>query len=327
MKWPVALGIIGYLINKNRADFENFGSRHIEWHFLLIALVTCLISVVATLVRWYLLVWAQEFPFKFRDALRLGFLGYLFNYIAPGTIGGDVVKAAMLVRLQKNRRLVAASTVIIDRLMGLVSLMVVAAGASLFAPDFDGRARVDKIVWGGTLIGGGLLAVLLHPIASRSRPILWLTRLPKVGHVIGELAEATGLYQSRRLVILLGLLIGVVGQFGVISSFYFCARAISPPTAIPSYMTHILLIPIAELVGVVVPTPGGMGALEAAVQKSYQIAGFEPGLGLMAALGYRLITIVVACIGGIFYVTSRAELNRVMAEDAASQAEATGASA
>jgi hypothetical protein len=317
----MALGIIWYLINKNRDNFAKFEERQIEWQYFALGMVTCLISVVATMVRWYLLVWAQQFPFKFRDALRLGFLGYMFNYVAPGSIGGDVVKAAMLVRQQKERRLVAASTVILDRMLGLVSLMAVGAGASFFAPaDIASRGIVNKVVWGGTLIGGGLLLVLLHPVLSHSKPVLWMTRIPKIGPGIADLSAAATLYQSRRLVILLGVIIGILGQFGVISSFYFCARAISSTDHIPSYVTHILLIPIAELIGVIVPTPGGMGGLEGAVEESYKMAHYSPALGLMAALGYRLITIIVACIGGIYYAISRAEIREVLANEDAESA-------
>ncbi len=314
----MALAIIWYLIHKNRDNFAKFEDRPIEWGFFALAMGTCLISVIATMVRWYLLVWAQEFPFKFRDALRLGFLGYMFNYVAPGSIGGDVVKAAMLVRQQKDRRLVAASTVILDRVLGLVSLMAVGAGASFFAPaDIASRDIVNQVVWGGTLIGGGLLLVMLHPVLSHSKPVEWLTRIPKIGHGIADLQSAATLYQSRRMVILAGVLIGVLGQFGVISSFYFCARAISSVEQIPSYTTHILLIPIAELIGVLVPTPGGMGGLEGAVEESYRMSHFSPALGLMAALGYRLITIVIACIGGIYYAISRVEIREVLAEQEA----------
>lgn len=319
----MALAIIWYLIHKNRDNFAKFEDRPIEWGFFALAMGTCLVSVITTMVRWYLLVWAQQFPFKFRDALRLGFLGYMFNYVGPGAIGGDVIKAAVLVRLQKDRRVVAAATVVLDRVLGLVSLMAVGAGASFFAPsDIENGDVVTKVVWGGTLIGGSVLVVLLHPVLSHSKPVEWLTRIPKIGHGFADLQASAALYQSRRMVILAGVLIGILGQFGVISSFYFCARAISSVDQIPSYTTHILLIPIAELVSVFVPTPGGMGGLEGAVEESYRISHFSPALGLMAALGYRLITIVIACIGGIYYAISRAEIREVLADqEAAAEAE------
>ena len=54
-------------------------------------------AVVVTLIRWCYLVRALGLTLSMRDALRIGFLGYLFN-LAPMEIGGGVVKAVMLGR-------------------------------------------------------------------------------------------------------------------------------------------------------------------------------------------------------------------------------------
>ena len=315
-KWPLALIVLAVLIHLNRNGFQELGKHPIQWHFLALGSGLCLCSVVLTFLRWHLLVWAQGFGLRFSESLRIGFLGYLFNYIAQGSIGGDVVKGAMLVRRTKERRLIAASTVILDRMLGLVSLLLVGAGASFFAPeDIEDRAIINKVVWIGSSIGIGILAIILHPVSSKSRLVKLISRLPKVGAFIGDLAESAAMYQSRRGVIVAGILIGILGQFGVISSFYFCALAIGDPTEIPPYTSHILLIPLAELIGYVSPTPGGLGGLEYAVKRSYELAGSSGQLGLIAAGAYRVTSICIAFIGGIYYFLGRDEIRRVLQED------------
>lgn len=313
LKWPIGIAILGVLIHVNRAGFEQLSQHPIRWHFLALGCGLCLTSVVLTFLRWHLLVWAQEFGLKLSDSLRIGFLGYLFNYIAQGSIGGDVVKGAMLVRRIKERRLIAASTVILDRMLGLVSLLLVGAGASFFAPaDIEDRHIINKVVWIGSGIGVGILAIMLHPVSSKSKLVKLICRVPKVGAFISDIAESATLYQSRRSVIVAGILIGILGQFGVISSFYFCALAIGDPQEIPPYTSHILLIPLAELIGYVVPTPGGLGGLEYAVKRSYELAGSSGQLGLIAAGAYRVTSICIACIGGVYYFLGRAEIRQVL---------------
>ena len=39
--------------------------------------------MLLTFYRWYLLVWRAGFPFTIRDAVRLGYIGYLLGYVAP----------------------------------------------------------------------------------------------------------------------------------------------------------------------------------------------------------------------------------------------------
>ncbi len=315
LKGPIGLGLIAFLIHKNWDAFASFLQRPIEWRFLALGCGICIVAVVLTFLRWYLLVWAQQFQFSIRDAVRLGFMGCLLNYVGPGALGGDVIKGAMLVRRQSERRLIAASTVILDRVLGLVSLMLVGTVATFFAPDnITDRDIIRNVVWTGSILGVGGLVLLLHPAMSRSRLIAWAARLPKVGPFIGDVANSAALYQSRRRVIVLGVLIGIIGQLGTISAFYFCARALAPAEDVLSFSTHILWIPIAELISMIPLTPGGAGTLEAAVQYGYGLAGKDQALGLAAALGYRLLSMTVALIGGVYWVIGHRDITQAMAE-------------
>ena len=320
LRWPVALGLLIFLGWQNQDQFRQLLENPIRWEFLAAAFLVCFGAIILTFYRWYLLVWALEFPFTFRDALRLGFLGYLFNYVSPGAVGGDLVKAVLMVREQKERRAVAVATILLDRILGLLALLIVGACASQFvAQDIEQRNRILAFLWGGSLAGLTGLVVMLHPATPKSWWLRLLQRLPKIGMIVTDVATAISMYQSRRRVVALTLTLSVFGHFGIISSFYFCARAIAPVDDVPNYATHLLLIPLAEIVGVIVPTPGGIGALEGAVQTAYQLAGAAGGVGLLAAGAYRATTIFIAGIGGIYYASARQQIQRLM--DAESQGE------
>jgi uncharacterized membrane protein YbhN (UPF0104 family) len=101
-------------------------SGPIRWELFFIAALCCATSAAVTFVRWYLLVRAQDLPFTLRNAFRLGLVGYFFNTFLPGAVGGDLVKAAFIAREQK-RRTVAVSTVLMDRAIGLMGLIAIAA--------------------------------------------------------------------------------------------------------------------------------------------------------------------------------------------------------
>ena len=61
-------------------------------------------GIVLTLIRWCFLVRALGITFSIRDALRIGFLGYLFNLSPAGIAGGDLLKAVMLAREHPGNR-------------------------------------------------------------------------------------------------------------------------------------------------------------------------------------------------------------------------------
>jgi uncharacterized membrane protein YbhN (UPF0104 family) len=150
-------------------------------------------------------------------------------------------------------------------------------------------------------------------------------RLPKIGSVIGGLVNAVLLYQQRRAVLVATVLISIVGHFGTLSSFYYCALAINAGDAAPSYWTQLLLIPIAELFAFIVPVPGGIGVLEGAVGQCYALAikalgiagvtaAQASGAGVAAALANRVATVIIVAIGAAYYMTARREIGEALTE-------------
>src|SRR5437867_6067748 len=114
----IGLAIVTYLVWSNWGRIVGvLEGRPIRWGFLILGLAICLSAVLITFLRWYLLVWAQGIPFRVRDSLRIGFIGYFFNRLIPGAVGGDLVKAVLLAR-EQDRRTVAVATVFIDRVLG-----------------------------------------------------------------------------------------------------------------------------------------------------------------------------------------------------------------
>src|SRR5207244_9228069 len=67
-----------------------------------------------------------------------GLVGYFYNTFLPGSVGGDLLKAAYIAR-EQERRTVAVATVLVDRAIGLWGLVVVVAatgsGFWLLAPE------------------------------------------------------------------------------------------------------------------------------------------------------------------------------------------------
>src|SRR3989337_2951182 len=162
-KVALGLGILGYLLYSNRAGLRELAGQSIAWPGLLLALVICTGSVILTFIRWYWLVVAQNLPFRLRDALRLGFIGYLFSLVVPGSVGGDLVKAAFLAREQK-RRTGGRSAVVLDRIVGLLALFLLATAATaLFWSQIAAEPRLRTlafVVWAVTAASLACLAVL-----------------------------------------------------------------------------------------------------------------------------------------------------------------------
>ncbi len=105
-----SLGIIGFLFYRainapgGRQAFVNMLAQQKAWGLLAAGFATLLAAILITVVRWWYLVRAVGIDFSLPDALRIGFLGYLFNLAPMGIVGGDLLKAWLLAKEKPGNR-------------------------------------------------------------------------------------------------------------------------------------------------------------------------------------------------------------------------------
>ena len=328
IKWIAAIVILTWLFRQNQQTLKEIDWTNLDWSYFAMGVVLTGVAFLITFTRWYFLVAAQELPFSWRDAVRLGFIGILFNYVAPGAAGGDIVKALLIAKEHPERKAVAAATVFLDRLLGLIALFCVGAVASLAFLPLTGHPDLQLLCivqWGGALGGLVGLFLLMHTSLPKSRFVAWMFKIKLVGPILEEIQRGILMYQSRKRVLWGAVGLSVLGHLAFLVVFYCASLALDAGPAAPTFLGHLFLIPAAELVGVLIPTPAGIGALEGAVQGVFvmgneiAVAPVEKELaaaaGFSVALVFRLTNMMTAIIGGVFYLSNRREIEEVLEEE------------
>ncbi len=321
LRWAVPAAIIAWLvIDATRKDsFAKLRDEPKHWDLLLLAAVLCFAAVVLTMIRWMYLVRALDIPFRLRDALRLGFLGYLLNFISPGSVGGDLFKAVFLARACHGRRTEAAVSVVVDRLIGLYALFLVGTAAIFITgmghSDSPQIRVICSIVFWCTGIGTAMLVVAALPGFSHGPIARRLHALPRVGHIIERINQANRLYYSRMSVLVLATAMSLVVHSLSSVGVWLIARGVLRDA--PSLGAHFVIVPLAMATGAIPLAPNGLGTFEVTVNFLYEHlpsgAAFA-GAGFVVALGYRLITVLIAIIGAGVYLASRREMSDVLHE-------------
>ena len=151
----LAFGLLGLVIWRNWAEDPGVFSRPLDLRLLALAELIYLVGLVSTFFRWFLLVRVIDPRFTLRAAVLLGFIGNVFNLVIPGAVGGDLIKAAYLVRMHVKKTQAIASMVI-DRIIGLLGLFTLASIAGAIAwprrPPAD-VARLIVLAWVATGLG------------------------------------------------------------------------------------------------------------------------------------------------------------------------------
>ena len=273
LKWLLAIGLLAGLLWMSRDNLAKLKDRQILWPMFVAALVVRFLSLMATFSRWRLLVRGIGLPFSFRETFRLGMLGEACNLMGPGAVGGDLVKAALLAKDHPHRIASVMATTFLDRVLGMWALFVLGAFASLSPVGTKPGPELQYAVWalwGGSaagLIGIGLMFV---PAFTHSRLMHWLTTWKFVGRIVKELMDSIQLYQDKPRVVIGAAALGLLGHFGFLTSFFFCAQSLHNGQIVPGYIDHIVGLPLPEALSALIPTPGGVGALEGGVAWFYQ---------------------------------------------------------
>ena len=196
LKFGISAAIITWLVIDARGDatFATLVEQPKHWGLLAAAFAFCFTSIVITFLRWYYLVRALGIPFTLLDAFRLGFVGYMFNFVSLGNVGGDLFKAIFLAREHKERRAEAVASVMADRIIGLYALFLLATavmfGFGRFNAPNEEMNVICRATLVGTLVGTFGLALLLWPHFTEGKFAAALRRLPRVGPTADKLLGA-----------------------------------------------------------------------------------------------------------------------------------------
>ena len=242
--------------------------------------------------------------------MRIGFLGYWFNFAPVGIVGGDLVKAVILAHEHPGNKAKSLASVLIDRVVGLYVLFVVASAGILLTgfywqdtiPGVHVTCQITLLL---TVVGTIGIAVVLTSQVLESRWVRSLTRLRRVGPAMASLIEAMRMYRRNRSVLLLSAVITVGVHCLLTVGMWMIALGLSGN--VPPLRTFFVVYPISSIASTV-PLPAG--PFEAVFVSLYTHAGaamvVSKGQAVVVALVYRVITILLAIVGLFYYFSALA---------------------
>jgi uncharacterized membrane protein YbhN (UPF0104 family) len=250
----------------------------VEWIWVGVAVASMAVSFVGA--TWALLGFVPErVPFwrTFGAQVSLGFV----RLIAPATVGNAAINIRLLARAGVSGPLAAASVAAnqvgnVAVSIPLIIVLGIATGSSA-AASLEPSPTTLAIIGGAVLLAALLL--LMPPIRSRAR-VLWLDfaarGLPRLLDVLAKprkLAEAAG-----------GILLQVAA---LVFCFYASLQALGIDVNIAALAVVQL---VGNTVGTAVPTPGGLGAVEAALTAGLTAIGVSSGVAVSGVLLFRIVS-------------------------------------
>lgn len=266
--------------------------------FLLLSALVCFAAPNFILaVRWWYLLRILAIHISLWEAVRLTFLGLFFNFVVPGTVSGDVVKAYYASKHTERKAAVLVS-VFVDRAVGLLEFAVLPAGvmvAMSLTVGWNERlylpAAVVAVVLAGVTVS---LSLLLSPGLRRLlRLQKIISRLPMQRH-IAVVGQAANLYRRRAGALLKVLGITFCGQVFFIAAIMLAGMSLD--IMLPWYQ-YFLYVPLIYIIAAVPISPGGLGLTETFYVTFLTSVGAAASEVLALAVVARLVPMIFSLPG------------------------------
>ncbi|HNQ86999.1 MAG TPA: lysylphosphatidylglycerol synthase transmembrane domain-containing protein [Verrucomicrobiota bacterium] len=273
-------------------------------------------TILVGALRWRKVMHVQGIDLSRGRALSISFVAHFFNSFLLGSTGGDLVKALYAARLTHHRKTEAVVAVAVDRLIGLLSMLLFAT--VMLLPNWSLVAAHRRL---GALSGlvvlmllGGLAVATLSFWGGLSRrwpgARQWLRSLPK-SDMIERSLEASRRFGREPRVLAETLALSMLINVLCVLQVWALARGLGIEIAATALF---LIVPVIICISALPITPSGLGLREniyvwmLAVPEIHVAATQALSLSLLAYAG----SLAWSMVGGLVYLgfRERASLTR-----------------
>jgi hypothetical protein len=210
--------------------------EHADRSLLLAAVFVFPIVFLITSYRWYLLLQALSIPMTLFRTLQINMVGAFYNTFMPGSTGGDLLKAYYAAKLTTHRTR-AVMSVIIDRILGLLALVILGGSMAAFqyfrnTHDDPATQKCGQVALGSALILIGTavaLAVYYHRFLRRISGLDFVMKRLPMQRQVNKAIETMEIYRRRPLLIVAAILMTLPVHSIVVISATFAGMAFGLP--------------------------------------------------------------------------------------------------
>jgi uncharacterized membrane protein YbhN (UPF0104 family) len=283
--------LLGYLLSGLDRGALAGAMADVEVAGWLGAVLLYLLSQVASGVRWATLARPIGFRLGWLRFQQLYFEGMFFSLCLPSSIGGDVVKALRLGGDGRGR-ILAACTVVADRVAGLLAIMLIGFTALAQRTYSLGALQTAGV-------GLGLTAATLVATRIGFALLDWPTgRIPE-HHPVAHYLERLLPYHHHPYVFWGGIGLGLIVQGLNVLTVMALGHALGLDLPAEAYC---IAVPLVGLMTALPISLNGVGVREGGLVWILGTYDLPNTLGVALGLLWLSVTVVTGLIGGLVYL-------------------------
>jgi uncharacterized protein (TIRG00374 family) len=320
IKVGVAFGIIYWLVNQGKFNFSAL-KEVLRADFIIIAVLLTGVNTFILSERWRLLLQTQNLHPKSLELYKLTLIGTFFNFAMPGGVGGDLVKAFYFYKDHPQSKALAISSVFVDRLLGLYTIVFMALAVMVFDINHVINNQVlSKLFFAFILVFIAFTAGLFL-LFSRQKMIMGLVAkilsfLPFKEKFL-KLYHSGQLYGAEKTLLLKVFILSLFGQVLAVFIMYLTGQFTASGSNIP-LTTFFIVTPIGFMATAIPISPAGVGVGQAAFYFLYNAyLDTKTDFGPLVITVNQMLSLFYGLIGAFFYLQRKdhsQKINQLEAE-------------
>jgi glycosyltransferase 2 family protein len=308
LKFGIAAGLIYWLVSSGKINFSGLQSL-LDPRWLPIYLIIVGLNIGLASERWRVLLEYQGIAARRWDTFKMANIGLFFNFVMPGGVGGDVVKSYFTVRSNADKKIAALNTVLMDRVLGLYTMILMAMASMLL--DLEHvlhNPQLERIFWFLLLFFStatiGLSVVFVQSRRVRNLATRVLSALPHGGRFV-RLYESINEYGRSPLTVVHTLALSLAAQICAILFFIVLGSQMGFTEV--SWKIYFYAAPLGFIVSALPISPGGVGVGQAAFLYLFNLyTGQESALGSTLITALQIMSFVYGLFGAFHFVRLKA---------------------
>lgn len=306
LKLAVSAALLWFVLRGTDLErlWERMRGMQLGW--LALALATYTLMMLVGVWRWHGLLRAQHVDVGRRRLVESMWVSLFFNNFLPSNIGGDVVRVADTARAAGSKTL-AATIVLVDRGLGLIALLVIAALGSFAA--VAGGIAVPGARWLWVISGAGVLTsfpALIKPgIVNRLLAPLRALNHPWLDERAHRFERAFARFREQPSALLSAFAGALVVQGGIVIFYALTARSLAIPLPV---LIAAVLVPVSLVVQMAPISIGGFGVREAVFTYFFTRVGLSADAAVALSFVGTALIVLQSLAGGLIFLTRRSAL-------------------
>lgn len=262
LRAAVSLGVlllVLFFLRDKLAESVAILKNEVLWPWFIMGVLTYAGGIAILSVRLGYVFRVQEIFLSFKETFYLSFIGHFFNLFFPSAVGGDIAKAYYAYK-HSGKKLESTISVILDRLMGFVALILMASVAVGILSREINDSRVNLLIHGTFVL---MIFVILFFASKRFAQVFQIFSVlipsPKWKERISALYHGIHGYKHHWGILGATLLLSFLGQCFFVTVYYWVTLSLGVHM---SPWIFFILVPIIAIVSMV-PSLGGLGVREA----------------------------------------------------------------